>query len=59
MQDTNGKFYGTSSGGGTCCEGTVLSLSVGLEPFVKTLPRQARLARLSRFLGPISRARLA
>ena len=44
VQATNGNFYGTTAGGGaiTCggskpC-GTVFSLSVGLGPFVETLP---------------------
>jgi uncharacterized repeat protein (TIGR03803 family) len=42
VQDTNGKFYGTTYYGGnvTCASGcgTVFSLSVGLGPFVKTQP---------------------
>src|SRR3984893_14722961 len=40
VQDTNGKFYGTTFLGGAknCCDGPVFSLSLGLEPFVKTLP---------------------
>jgi uncharacterized repeat protein (TIGR03803 family) len=41
MQDTDGKLYGTtSSGGDPICGGcgTVFSLSLGLQPFVETLP---------------------
>jgi uncharacterized repeat protein (TIGR03803 family) len=51
VQDTNGKLYGTSSGGGTCCEGTVFSLSVGLEPFVKTLPTAGKIGEAIKILG--------
>jgi uncharacterized repeat protein (TIGR03803 family) len=38
MQATDGNFYGTTGGGGTTGSGTVFSLSVGLGPFVRTLP---------------------
>jgi uncharacterized repeat protein (TIGR03803 family) len=38
FQPTNGIFYGTTMKGGTSGLGTVFSLSVGLAPFVKTLP---------------------
>ncbi len=38
VQDTNGKFYGTTPDGGIDGDGTVFSLSVGLGPFVETLP---------------------
>jgi uncharacterized repeat protein (TIGR03803 family) len=38
MQDTNGKLYGTTMNGGTNDEGIVFSLSLGLPPFVKTIP---------------------
>jgi uncharacterized repeat protein (TIGR03803 family) len=43
IQATDGNFYGTTSEGGACgqslpCLGTVFKLSVGLRPFVKTLP---------------------
>ena len=41
MQDTNGTFYGTTSGGGTSNDGTVFSMSNGLGPFVKTQPESA------------------
>jgi uncharacterized repeat protein (TIGR03803 family) len=38
MQDTNGNLYGITSKGGTKDDGTVFKLSVGLAPFVETLP---------------------
>jgi len=41
LQDTNGKFYGTTYQGGAATGvgyGTVYSLSAGLRPFVKTQP---------------------
>jgi uncharacterized repeat protein (TIGR03803 family) len=38
VQATNGKFYGTASGGGAYYDGTVFSLSTGLSPFVETSP---------------------
>jgi len=39
VQDTNGTFYGTTYyGGGPDDAGTIFSLSVGLGPFVTTLP---------------------
>jgi len=38
VQGTDGNFYGTTAGGGANNNGTVFSLSVGLGPFVKTLP---------------------
>jgi uncharacterized repeat protein (TIGR03803 family) len=37
-QATNGTFYGTAPLGGTGTLGTAYSLSVGLGPFVETLP---------------------
>jgi uncharacterized repeat protein (TIGR03803 family) len=47
VQDTNGSFYGTTAGGGSsdaCLDGcgTVYGLSVGLGPFVKTVPTADR-----------------
>ena len=58
VQDTNGEFYGTTLSGGTgkvdgssgC--GTVSSLSVGLGPFVETLPAFAAVGAEVRILGP-------
>ena len=54
VQDTNGKFYGTTNYGGTstnCNCGTVFSLSVGLGPFVETLPTSGKVGELIRILG--------
>ena len=38
MQGTDGAFYGTTSSGGANGVGTIFRLSMGLGPFVKTLP---------------------
>ena len=38
VQASNGIFYGTTEYGGINTDGTVFSLSMGLGPFVKTLP---------------------
>jgi len=38
VQVTNGKFYGTTNGGGTFGDGTLFDLSVGLGPFVEAKP---------------------
>lgn len=38
VQATNGMFYGATFSGGSSNLGTIFSLSVGLDPFVKTLP---------------------
>jgi uncharacterized repeat protein (TIGR03803 family) len=38
VQGTDGSFYGTTFDGGAANFGTVFSLSVGLGPFVETLP---------------------
>jgi len=38
LQATNGTFYGTTSVGGANNGGTVFSISMGLGPFVKTVP---------------------
>jgi uncharacterized repeat protein (TIGR03803 family) len=59
VQDTNGNFYGTTSAGGRTkgsdCEGdacgTVFSLSVGLSPFVKTLPTSGKVGAAVKILG--------
>jgi len=55
-QDTNGTFYGTTVLGGannTCASGcgTVFSLSVGLGPFVKTLPMSGKVGTAVDILG--------
>jgi uncharacterized repeat protein (TIGR03803 family) len=57
VQDTSGDFYGTTAGGGIgtgyagpgC--GTVFRLSVGLGPFVETLPDSAAVGAEIRVLG--------
>jgi hypothetical protein len=59
VQDTNGTFYGTTFKGGgtsTCGQysdgcGTVFSLSVGLGPFVDTLPASGKVGKAVRILG--------
>jgi uncharacterized repeat protein (TIGR03803 family) len=57
MQDTNGMFYGTSVSGGpgypNCndCAGTVWSLSMGLAPFVETLPTSGKAGASIKILG--------
>jgi uncharacterized repeat protein (TIGR03803 family) len=38
VQGTDGTFYGTTSEGGAHGDGVVFNLSVGLEPFIRTLP---------------------
>jgi uncharacterized repeat protein (TIGR03803 family) len=56
VQATNGDFYGTTTYGGGFGTtyggyGTVFSLSVGLGPFVKTLPTSGRVGAAVRILG--------
>jgi uncharacterized repeat protein (TIGR03803 family) len=58
VQATNGKFYGTTSygGGSTTCPydfgcGTTFSLSVGLGPFVETVPASGNVGAAVRILG--------
>jgi uncharacterized repeat protein (TIGR03803 family) len=56
VQSTNGRFYGATFAGGSssACEygcGTVFSLSVGLGPFVKTLPDSGKVGAAVRILG--------
>ena len=55
VQDTNGKFYGTTQYGGTSSAcggcGTVFSLSVGLAPFVETLPTSGKVGAAVKILG--------
>jgi uncharacterized repeat protein (TIGR03803 family) len=48
LQGTEGIFYGTTTGGGF---GTVFSLSVGLGPFVETLPASAKVGSTLQILG--------
>ncbi len=61
VQATNGEFYGVTFGGGSAvgrkgnCHyfgcGTVFSLSVGLGPFVKTVPASGNVGAAVRILG--------
>jgi uncharacterized repeat protein (TIGR03803 family) len=53
VQSTNGKFYGTASGGlvGAQGDGTVFSLSVGLGPFVETQPTSGMVGTAVTILG--------
>jgi len=56
VQDTNGTFYGTTQNGGdsSSCPGrcgTVFSLSVGLGPFVETLPTSGKVGAAVKILG--------
>jgi len=56
IQATNGTFYGATYAGGssTACPygcGTVFSLSVGLGPFVETLPNSGQVGAAIRILG--------
>jgi uncharacterized repeat protein (TIGR03803 family) len=56
VQDTNGKFYGTTISGGAICYygygcGTVFSISVGLRPFVETQPAIGRVGGPVEILG--------
>jgi uncharacterized repeat protein (TIGR03803 family) len=57
IQDTNGTFYGVTQTGGanypSCptCNGTFFSLSMGLGPFVKTLPLAGKAGSIVRILG--------
>lgn len=52
VQATNGTFYGTTFYGGTAgSAGTVFSLSLGLAPFVKTLPASATAGATVMILG--------
>jgi uncharacterized repeat protein (TIGR03803 family) len=50
LQATNGKFYGTTVNGGSGY-GTVFSLSVGLGPFVETIPTSAASGAAVKILG--------
>jgi uncharacterized repeat protein (TIGR03803 family) len=50
VQATNGIFYGTTEFGGNH-NGTVFSLSVGLGPFVKTLPASGKVGAAVKILG--------
>jgi len=51
VQATDGKFYGTTFYGGASGAGTVFSLSVGLGPFVETLPTSGKVGTTVIILG--------
>jgi uncharacterized repeat protein (TIGR03803 family) len=51
VQDTNGKFYGTTGGGGANGDGTVFSVSVGLGPFVETQTTSGKVGAAVKILG--------
>jgi uncharacterized repeat protein (TIGR03803 family) len=52
VQATHGNFYGTTySGGANSYYGTIFSLSVGLGPFVKTLPTSGKVGAAVKILG--------
>jgi uncharacterized repeat protein (TIGR03803 family) len=51
LQATNGMFYGTTALGGGYNSGTIFSLSMGLAPFVKTVPVSGKVGRKVIILG--------
>ena len=51
FQATNGTFYGTAFQGGANGAGTIFSLSLGLGPFVETLPTSAKVGVAVKILG--------
>jgi hypothetical protein len=51
LQGTNGTFYGTTVNGGTYSDGTVFTLSVGLGPFVETVPASGKVGAAVLVLG--------
>ena len=51
VQATNGTLYGTTHSGGTDNLGTIYSLSVGLGPFVQTVPSSAKVGAPVLILG--------
>jgi uncharacterized repeat protein (TIGR03803 family) len=51
VQGTDGNFYGITGLGGANGDGTVFSLSVGLGPFVQTLPASGKVGRQVEILG--------
>lgn len=51
IQDTNGKLYGATEGGGAHSFGTIFSLSVDLGSFVETQPTSAKVGATVRILG--------
>jgi uncharacterized repeat protein (TIGR03803 family) len=51
VQATDGLVYGGVGGGGTGNQGTIFSMSLGLGPFVKTLPAAAAVGSTISILG--------
>lgn len=51
FQGTNGNLYSPTYGGGTNGDGTIYSLSVGLGPFVETLPASGKPGSLVKILS--------
>jgi uncharacterized repeat protein (TIGR03803 family) len=51
VQDTNGNLYGTTLAGGANRDGTVFKLSIGLGPFVTTLPTSGKIGSVVKILG--------
>ena len=51
MQATNGTFYGTTTFGGTQGNGVFFSLSMGLGPFVETIPTSGKVGSRVVILG--------
>jgi uncharacterized repeat protein (TIGR03803 family) len=51
VQATNGDFYGTTYFAGNTNHGTVFSLSLGLGPFVETLPTSGKVGKAVKILG--------
>jgi uncharacterized repeat protein (TIGR03803 family) len=51
VQDTNGKFYGSTTADGANEAGTIYKLVMGLQPFVKTLPTSGKVGAAVKILG--------
>jgi uncharacterized repeat protein (TIGR03803 family) len=51
IQATDGTFYGSTIAGGSDGNGTVFRLSVGLAPFIETLPTSGKAGSTVRILG--------
>jgi uncharacterized repeat protein (TIGR03803 family) len=51
VQDTNGTFYGVTYEGGASNYGTIFSETVGLHPFVETLPGSGQVGAHVKILG--------
>jgi uncharacterized repeat protein (TIGR03803 family) len=51
LQNTNGSLYGLTVYGGADEDGIIFSLSVGLGPFVETLPTSGKVGKAVKILG--------